>query len=64
MKKFHESKVLFNEQQGYKFGACILDVPNLSSASCGEFRIRKSDNKMCIIQYWSMGDGYEIFVSE
>lgn len=61
---FYDSMERFNRIDGNSFGACINEVSNYNENTCLEWRIRKADDKLCIIQYYGKGQGYAIFVIE
>lgn len=62
MKTYHESQDRFNRIDGDNFGACMSTMQ--TATRCLEWRIRKADNRLCIIQYYENGKGYQIYVSE
>lgn len=62
MKKFFESQKRFNTIDGDNFGMCYDEIQQRDKLV--EWRIRKSDNKMCIIQYYEDGKGYAIYEPE
>lgn len=62
MKKFFESQKRFNTIDGENFGMCYDQISN--NDKLVEWRIRKVDNQICIIQYYENGAGYEIYVPE
>ena len=61
-KDWKESQDRFNKIDGDNFGACLSETQTMTKYL--EWRIRKSDNKMCIIQYYENGKGYQIYAAE
>lgn len=62
MKKWSKSRDRFNKIDGDNFGACMSTMQTTTKYL--EWRIRKSDNKMSIIQYYEDGKGYQIYTAE
>lgn len=62
MKKFFESQYRFSRIDGDNFGGCMQQLSNGSLLI--EWRIRKKDNKVCLIQYYPNGEGYQIYEPE
>lgn len=63
-KGYYDSMNRFTNISGEKFGACMKQVFNLKDDVCIEWRIRKADKALCIIQYYEQGRGYTIFEQE
>ena len=61
---FRASKQRFIDIDGDNFGACMKEVFNPKEGNAVEWRIRKSDDAVCVIQYYEGGKGYNIYVSE
>lgn len=55
---FRESEIKFTETDGHAFGASLRELYDHFSGVYLEWRIRKSDKKMCIIQYYEKDLGY------
>lgn len=61
---YYDSMNRFTNIDGEKFGACMKQVFDLKHDVCIEWRIRKADTTLCIIQYYEQGRGYTIFEQE
>lgn len=61
---YFDSQNKFNRIDGEKFGGCLKQVFNLSAGIVLDWRIRKSDSKLCIIEYYEQGRGYSIYVTD
>lgn len=61
MDKFNKARNQFQEQEGNKFGAVLYSMQN--ERHLIEWRVRKADGKMSIIQYIAMV-GYQIYFAE
>ena len=63
-KGYYDSQDRFNSIDGNNFGGCLKQVFDLKNDTVLEWRIRKKDNTMCIIDYFEKGKGYNIYESE
>lgn len=59
---FDRSIERFNKIDGDKFQSPLREelTPNL----CLQWRIRKSDHSLCLIQFYDQGKGYQIYEPE
>lgn len=61
-KQFHKSMERFTNLDGDNFGGCLNE--GIVGDNFIEFRVRKSDKQLCVIQYFSSGKGYQIYQPE
>jgi hypothetical protein len=64
LKRFHESMNRFTEIDGDNFGACLAQCYVKELNRVLEYRSRKSDNSICIIEIYHSNKGYSIFAPE
>ena len=62
LKKYYASQERFQSIDGNNFGACLKQV--VDNDICIEWRIRKEDGMLCIIQLYEDNKGYTIFKQE
>ncbi len=65
MKRYYASMAQFKAKDGKNFGQCINQIYNKDGYTdlLIEWRTR-TDGTSCIIQYWTNGNGYTIYVQE
>lgn len=61
---YYDSMNRFNKIDGNNFGACMKQVFDTKNDAVLEWRQRKKDKKMCIIQFHGQGKGYWVFEEE
>lgn len=61
-KDFYVSQERFKNIEGENFS--IAHTQFYAQGRMYEYRLRKSDNRLCIIVYYSHGSGYTIFEEE
>ena len=61
---YYKSQDRFEKIDGNNFGACMKQVFDIKNDAVLEWRIRKSDQRLCIIQFYERGNGYTVFEIE
>lgn len=61
---YYESQNRFDRIDGDNFGGCLKQVFNIKDGIVLEWRIKKENKKMCIIEFYKEGRGYSIYQIE
>lgn len=61
---YYDSTSRFTNIDGDKFGACMKQIFDITNDAVIEWRIRKQDNQLCLIQFYEKGNGYQIYEQE